>query len=130
MLMTAQAVCLAGSRGTLPRPPAEDELNMASTSAWEAIERQQVRQRERRRRHVHPGERPDPSRPAGKDMLPPIEHIVVLMMENHSFDNYLGMLGRGDGFRLDEDGAPEADNPDSSGAMVRAYHASSTVQTE
>jgi phospholipase C len=23
---------------------------------------------------------------------PPIEHIVVLMMENHSYDNYLGML--------------------------------------
>ena len=39
-----------------------------------------------------------PSRPAGTDMLPQIKHIVVLMMENHSFDNYLGTLGRGDGF--------------------------------
>ncbi|HEX7267409.1 MAG TPA: alkaline phosphatase family protein [Streptosporangiaceae bacterium] len=29
---------------------------------------------------------------------PPIEHIVVLMMENHSYDNYLGMLQcRGEG---------------------------------
>ena len=34
-------------------------------------------------------------------MLPKINHIVVLMMENHSFDNYFGMLGRGDGFHLD-----------------------------
>ena len=31
-------------------------------------------------------------------MLPQIKHIVVLMMENHSFDNYLGTLGRGEGF--------------------------------
>ena len=29
---------------------------------------------------------------AGTDLLPEIEHIVVLMMENHSYDNYLGML--------------------------------------
>jgi phospholipase C len=32
-------------------------------------------------------------------MLPQIKHIVVLMMENHSFDNYLGTLGRGRGSR-------------------------------
>ncbi len=32
---------------------------------------------------------------AGTDALPQIEHIVVLMMENHSYDNYLGMLNRG-----------------------------------
>ena len=30
-------------------------------------------------------------------MLPKLQHIVVLMMENHSFDDHLGMLGRGDG---------------------------------
>ena len=29
------------------------------------------------------------------------------MMENHSYDNYLGMLeNRGDGLPLDDDGAP------------------------
>ncbi|MBO0823929.1 MAG: phospholipase, partial [Actinobacteria bacterium] len=34
--------------------------------------------------------------PPGTNKLPQIEHIVVLMMENHSYDNYLGMLqGRG-----------------------------------
>jgi phospholipase C len=63
-------------------------------------------------------------------MLPQVKHIVVLMMENHSFDNYLGTLGRGEGFSLGDDGAPDAENPDSAGAMVRAYHASSTVQQD
>ena len=37
----------------------------------------------------------------GRDLIPKIKHIVVLMMENHSYDNYLGMLtGRGDGLPL------------------------------
>jgi phospholipase C len=45
------------------------------------------------------------------DSLPKIRHIVVLMMENHSYDNYLGMLaGRGDGFRLGPDGQPSEVN--------------------
>jgi phospholipase C len=61
-------------------------------------------------------------------MLAQIEHIVVVMMENHSFDNYFGMLGRGDGFRLDRHGRPTATNPDASGRPVRAYHAPSTCQ--
>jgi phospholipase C len=45
-----------------------------------------------------PGTLPFPNRPAGMpapDLAPelnPIEHIVMVMMENHSFDNYLGML--------------------------------------
>jgi len=101
---------------------------MPSASTWERIERQKVRRRERRARHARPGDRPDPSRPAGADMLPQIRHIIVLMMENHSFDNYLGTLGRGEGFPLGDDGTPDAENPDSAGARIRAYHASSTEQ--
>jgi len=58
-----------------------------------------------------PGSRPFPHAPVGTDMIPEIEHIVVLMLENHSFDNILGMLGRGDGFSLDGDGHPTATNP-------------------
>ena len=50
-----------------------------------------------------PRRKPDsltfPKVPEGDDMLPQIEHIVVVMMENHSYDNYLGVLDRGDGFR-------------------------------
>ena len=103
---------------------------MASASVWERIDRQKLRRQERFRRHIRPGDRPDPSRPAGTDMLPRIKHIVVLMMENHSFDNYLGTLGRGEGLTVGEDGAPDAENPDSAGTMIRAYHASSTVQQD
>src|SRR6202012_2392463 len=40
----------------------------------------------------HPDSRPFPHLPAGTATLPEIEHIVVLMMENHSFDNILGMV--------------------------------------
>ena len=37
-------------------------------------------------------------------------------MENHSYDNYLGMLpDRGEGFPLDGDGQPVASNPDADG---------------
>ncbi len=58
-----------------------------------------------RGRHHHlrkPNSRPYPHLPAGTDTIPQIEHIVVLMMENHSYDNRLGMLNRhgADGFRL------------------------------
>ena len=36
--------------------------------------------------------------------LPQIAHIVVVMMENHSYDNYFGMLDRGEGFPTDDAG--------------------------
>ncbi len=39
-----------------------------------------------------PGSRPFPDRPAGTHTLPQIEHVVVLVMENHSYDNILGLL--------------------------------------
>ena len=103
---------------------------MASASTWERIERRKLRQRERWTRPARRGDRPDPSCPAGTDMLPQIKHIVVLMMENHSFDNYLGTLGRGEGFPLGDDGTPDAENPDSAAAMITAHHASSTVQQD
>jgi phospholipase C len=52
------------------------------------------------RRGVNMDARPQPAVEVGADCLPQIEHIVVLMMENHSYDNYLGMLaGRCDGLR-------------------------------
>ncbi len=76
----------------------------------------------------HPGSRPDPNLPEGTDTLPEIDHIVVVMQENHSFDNYLGMLGRGDGFTLDRRGRPMNTNPDPSGGYVRAFHETDTAQ--
>jgi len=50
------------------------------------------------------------------------------MQENHSFDNYLGMLGKGDGFTLDRTGQPINSNPNPSGGYVRAFHQTDTCQ--
>jgi len=71
---------------------------------------------------------PSPEQPAGTDLLPLIEHIVVLMKENHTFDNYFGMLGRGDGFTLDADGRPVNSNPDAAGRPVTVHHLTSPWQ--
>ena len=46
------------------------------------------------------------------------------MMENHSFDDHFGMLGRGDGFKLDSPGKPLDANPDGRrDAPARVPHA-------
>jgi phospholipase C len=77
---------------------------------------------------------PFPGKPAGTPSMAEIKHIVVLMMENHSFDNLLGMVphqvpGRGsvDGWRF-RHGAPVNFNLDASGNKVIATHASSPCQ--
>ena len=67
------------------------------------------------------GSLPFPRMAPGTDTLPQIEHIVVVMMENHSYDNILGMSGRGDGFTL-RNGVPTASNPDGHGHLVHAFH--------
>ncbi len=79
--------------------------------------------------HRKPGSLPHPHLPEGTDTLPAIEHIIVLMMENHSFDNYLGVLGRGDGFKL-RHGVPTASNPDSAGNAIPAFHMPSSCQLD
>ena len=98
---------------------------------WKQLERYELKRRGRSLSKLQPGERPVPSLPAGTDMLPQIKHIVVLMMENHSYDNYLGMLpGRGDGFTLGRDGQPTNVNPNADGKMIRAFHAPATQQAD
>jgi phospholipase C len=80
-----------------------------------------------------PGSRPFPRRPVGsvnKDM--PFDHIVVVMMENHSFDNYLGALSRhgqpkADGLRFDQDGVALNHNPGPRGT-VRSHKLKTTEQ--
>src|SRR5580700_2678307 len=97
---------------------------------WERVERAELK------RSGRPGEGdqaagalPRPSLAAGIDLLPQIKHIVVLMMENHSYDNYLGMLqGRGEGFPLGPDHEPEVANNGDSGEVVRAFHLPTTRQ--
>jgi len=88
--------------------------------------------------HLPPLRRPDSlpflCLPAGHSSMPKIEHIVVLMMENHSFDNLLGMaphqvLGRShvDGFTR-RGGRLRDFNPDPSGRRIYAAPAASPCQ--
>jgi phospholipase C len=77
-----------------------------------------------------PGSLPNPAAPAGTDQVPEIEQIIVVMMENHSFDNLLGMLGRGDCWPLGPDGRPTVALPDGKGNLVRAFHMPSECQTD
>jgi len=65
----------------------------------------------------------------GTDRLPQIEHIVILMMENHSYDNYLGMLrDRGDGLPCDEHGVPSPVNLAADGTAIGMRHFAGTRQ--
>src|SRR5437660_7634438 len=80
-----------------------------------------------------PDSLPNPALAAGTDTIPEIEHVVVLMLENHSYDNVFGMLGRelgarprGDGFRLAGDGLPDATNPYPDGRLQRAVRMPTT----
>ncbi len=72
----------------------------------------------------------NPNAPAGTEdpSMVGIENIVILMMENHSFDNFFGMLGRGDGFTLDARGNPTATNPYANGDIQKALHMPTTCQ--
>src|SRR5580693_1919351 len=77
-----------------------------------------------------PGSLPYPHLRAGTDTIPQIKHIVVLMMENHSYDNHLGMLGRkgADGFPLGRNGKPTAQNPYADGKIQHAFRMPTTCQ--
>jgi phospholipase C len=81
-----------------------------------------------------PDSLPFPHMRAGTESLPQIKHVVVLMMENHSFDNLLGMVphrvpGRAhvDGFTLAH-GQPVEVNLDTDGTRVPARPMSSPCQ--
>jgi len=66
----------------------------------------------------------------GTDTIPQIKHIVVAMMENHSYDNRLGMLHRhgADGFQLGRNGLPVATNPYPNGDLQHAFRMPTTCQ--
>ena len=83
-----------------------------------------------------PDSRPFPHLAPGHESMPQIQHIVVLIMENHSFDNLLGMvpaLVRGrrhvDGLTLRR-GRPVNSNPDAQGGRVTATAALSPCQLD
>ena len=94
------AAAVGVSAGTSTAAASSSQLHLPPKSKWR-----------------RPGSLPNPNLPEGTDTLPEIDHIVVVMQENHSFDNYLGMLGRGDGLTLDRRGRPTNTNPDPDGRL-------------
>ena len=116
------------TRGRLRRRsiPGLDALRASEVEALRVLGRTPMRL---------PDSLPNPALPTGTDTLPQIEHVVVLMLENHSYDNILGMLGRGrgqsprgDGFTLARDGLPTATNPYPDGRLQRAFRMPTTCQ--
>jgi phospholipase C len=80
-----------------------------------------------------PDSLPDPRRPAGTatEALP-FDHVVVVMMENHSFDNLLGALAhsgqpRAQGLKFNSRGVALNSNPGANGP-VRSFPFSTTAQ--
>ena len=80
-----------------------------------------------------PNSLPQPNVAAGTvNETMPFDHIVVVMMENHSFDNYLGALASygtraADGLTFNAKGIATNTNPGPSGA-VRSFPFTTTAQ--
>ncbi|MGA8746441.1 MAG: alkaline phosphatase family protein [Solirubrobacterales bacterium] len=81
------------------------------------------------------GSRPFPDMPIGTvNEQMPFDHIVVVMMENHSFDNLLGAMtlrnAEVEGLEFDADGKPTNVNPGGPGmeAVVKAFALRDTSQ--
>jgi phospholipase C len=81
-----------------------------------------------------PNSLPYPKRPVGSvDATMPFDHLIVLMMENHSFDNVLGTLSRNgqpkaEGLRFNRAGVALNSNPGVSGETVRSFPIPTTAQ--
>jgi phospholipase C len=75
-----------------------------------------------------PGDRPFPLLPEGTDQLPEIDHIIIYMQENHSYDSYLGLLPRGDGYDV-RNGRARNSNIDTDGSKVHVFRAPDTCQS-
>ena len=92
--------------------------------------------RDRRFREVNLADnarRPDSNREIGTLRDQHVKHVVVLMMENHSYDNYLGTHPRnkvGDGLTTDPDsGRPLNTNLNKHGIPVAMFHRPNTDQS-
>src|ERR1700722_11011015 len=93
---------------------------------WDRVERRNI---DRLGLVAGPGDRPRPDLPEGTDPIAAVKLIVVLMMENHSYDNYLGTLGgRCDGQPAAAAGTPTASNELPNGQRVAAHDLTSTGQ--
>lgn len=68
-----------------------------------------------------PGSRPEPHLAAGTDLLPGVDHVIVVMLRGHSFDNVLGAARVGDGLTFDAGGRSRETNPDGKGEVLAAF---------
>ena len=70
------------------------------------------------------GQRPGDAAPDAPQTVGKIEHVVLIMQENRSFDHYFGMFPGADGFTLDASGNPTNCNPDPNldGGCVPVFH--------
>ncbi len=82
----------------------------------------------RRQGLSQPGDRPYPLLPEGTDQLPQVEHIIIYMQENHSYDSILGMHPGGDGFDI-RDGRARNSNFNTDGSRVHVFRAPDTCQS-
>jgi phospholipase C len=84
-----------------------------------------------------PGSLPFPDRPIGTpDPSMPFDHLIVVMMENHSFDNLLGGMSQTrpdvSGLSFDPSGQPQNFNPAAAPmpAEVKAFPLQTTAQAK
>ena len=56
------------------------------------------------------------------DDIHKIQHIVIIMQENRSFDTYFGTYPGADGIPMRQDGVPSVCIPDPRGSCVRPFH--------
>jgi phospholipase C len=81
-----------------------------------------------------PDSLPNPKQAAGTvNEALPFDHIVVVMMENHSFDNLLGALGhsgqpKAHGLKIDSRGIAKNWNPNAAGERVHSFPIPTTAQ--
>src|SRR5690348_2783220 len=79
--LAASAAFLAPRRGLTARAAGLAEPRPEQAAALRALGRTTMRL---------PDSLPHAALPVGTDTVPQIEHVVVLMLENHSFDNFFG----------------------------------------
>jgi hypothetical protein len=111
----------SGATPPMPSSPRESALHSAVASmdarpaaALRALSRRCQARHGRPRGLARPGSScvigrvsvPTPRSRKARTRSLQIEHVVVVMMENRSFDNYLGVLGRRDGFTVGSEGKP------------------------
>ncbi|KAH8805344.1 phosphoesterase family-domain-containing protein [Xylogone sp. PMI_703] len=109
----------------LPGPEHPKPLDHSVKAALEALGRSSESFR-------GPGTVPFPHLKEGTDSIPGIKHFVFLMMENHSFDNMMGVLKRPDvdGFEFDHNGVPKGTQPGANGTTQHWFETPFPCQNE